>query len=147
MMPAEPTGEQLVTRWTNRNHTVLQTCPRCGGNCSTIGIPKIVYSFELCECEAWDYPHLAEQLWHRACFAADAAERAVEDAETAPVEAAFAQLRELLGNTEYARHCLPLVELVARTHAKVLRSRTHREERLELVAQCQRVLQIFGRLS
>lgn len=54
-----------------------RTCPRCGTNCSTVGLTRLAYTFETCECsgphEAGQpyYAHLVEQLWHRKCLGAE----------------------------------------------------------------------------
>lgn len=52
----------------HRNHAVLGNCPRCGKDCTTIGIVRIAYTFGVCDCDAAEYAHLTEQLWHRTCL-------------------------------------------------------------------------------
>lgn len=43
-------------------------CPACGKDIVTTALVDIVYTFEPCSCEAANYQHLVETLWHRRCF-------------------------------------------------------------------------------
>jgi len=56
-MPRRPTGADLLSQWTHSH-------PR------RTGLPRLVYTFETCQCPSSPYPHLMEQIWHRACLAA-----------------------------------------------------------------------------
>jgi hypothetical protein len=51
--------------WLSPNHQLLETCPGCGQKLSTVGLHKLAYVFDVCECGTPEYPHLVEQLWHR----------------------------------------------------------------------------------
>lgn len=45
------------------------TCPVCGSHLMGVGLPDLLYTFEICTCrEQSTYDHLVEQLWHRTCF-------------------------------------------------------------------------------
>lgn len=43
-------------------------CPGCHLDCNTVGLPSLLYTFESCDCAAFPYAHLVEQLWHRGCY-------------------------------------------------------------------------------
>lgn len=60
-------GADFVLHRSNA-HKLEELCPSCLKDCMRIGITKLVYSFELCKCEAAAYEHLVERLWHRECF-------------------------------------------------------------------------------
>lgn len=66
--PRRPTGADLVSQWTH-DHPRRTVCPRCETDCCRTGLHKLVYTFETCDCDAAQYPHLMEQIWHRACLA------------------------------------------------------------------------------
>ena len=51
-----------------RGHKLEEACPVCFKDCMRIGITKLVYSYEVCRCDAVPYAHLLERLWHRECF-------------------------------------------------------------------------------
>jgi hypothetical protein len=51
-----------------RSHPEGLRCLTCGADMNRVGITKIVYTFEVCNCDAATYDHLREQLWHRQCF-------------------------------------------------------------------------------
>ena len=53
-------------------------CPACAKHCERVALTKLVYTFEVCTCSATNYPHLAERLWHRDCFAAGVAKATSE---------------------------------------------------------------------
>jgi hypothetical protein len=54
-----------------RRHKV---CPGCDGDCSPVGLPRLAYTFELCDCGGTGpsggppFTHLVEQIWHRNCL-------------------------------------------------------------------------------
>lgn len=81
-IPATFSGEAVV-QWANGETLLRQlvrsdshhverskTCPPCKADMTKVGLPQIAYTFETCECGTPDYPHLVEQLWHRACLPA-----------------------------------------------------------------------------
>jgi hypothetical protein len=70
----------------DRGHRALRNCPRCGEDCSTIGITKTAYTFESCDCDdsSAAHPHLVEQLWHRACIRRPAPKPEPQDAHDQP---------------------------------------------------------------
>ena len=65
----ETGGELLryIVRGPGRNLHLEQgrSCLLCGVDCSRVGIGKLAYVFEVCECGRPDYPHLVERLQHR----------------------------------------------------------------------------------
>lgn len=74
----EPTGADLIDKWTNRTaHPYEAVCPGCGES-SNVAITTLVYDFTICECEHESarlpaggfHPHLVERIWHRRCFPA-----------------------------------------------------------------------------
>lgn len=68
-MPRRPTGADLLSQWTH-SHPRRTVCPGCEKDCCRTGLPSLVYTFEACQCPTSTYPHLMEQIWHRACLAA-----------------------------------------------------------------------------
>ena len=148
-MSAEPNGEQLITSFLDRrHHAALRNCPTCGVDCSRQGITKLVYSHEVCSCDRWDYDHLVEQLWHRACFVSAAASDIERDALSIPVEAATECLRQMLVQPVSAAQWMTPVELVRAARARALRHREPlRTERVEQVERCERILQAARRLG
>lgn len=58
----------VVKSWDDAHRERTKTCPGCGEDCSTVGIPMLVYTFEACGCDAVDYDHLIEQVWHGVCL-------------------------------------------------------------------------------
>lgn len=62
------TGEVLIRSWEARSqHNVPDECPRCMGPTLTVGVTKLVWTYEVCACGIPEYEHLVETLWHRAC--------------------------------------------------------------------------------
>jgi hypothetical protein len=53
----------------------ITACNRCGKDMNRVGIPNIVYTFEVCHCPQASFAHLIETLWHRPCFMAYESER------------------------------------------------------------------------
>ena len=45
-----------------------RVCPKCGEDCWRQALLTLVYFFSPCSCPKVDYPHLVEQIAHRACF-------------------------------------------------------------------------------
>lgn len=68
----ELTGEVLIARWPDKNHSRLTNCPRCGDDCLRVAITRLAYIHVSCDCHYASYPHLIEQLWHTACLIEDA---------------------------------------------------------------------------
>lgn len=66
-MVSQLTGIDLIKSW-NRGHPTRDFCPVCGEDCSGVALPKLVYTFEVCNCGSPPHEHLIEQLWHRGCF-------------------------------------------------------------------------------
>jgi hypothetical protein len=70
-VPAGLTARDLIKTWTDHGHTRARACGGCGKDLMRTGLPELVYSFEVCDCGDPGYAHLIEQMWHRACFAAE----------------------------------------------------------------------------
>lgn len=67
-----PVGNDLLDRWSDATHREdASQCGVCGNDCATVALTDLCYSFEECDCNAWPYAHLVENLWHRECFAAE----------------------------------------------------------------------------
>lgn len=43
-------------------------CPSCGQNCDHTAAVDVIHTTEVCNCKAWEYPHLVETSWHKQCF-------------------------------------------------------------------------------
>jgi hypothetical protein len=144
----EPTAADLLaTNYLNRNHTKLRSCGGCNENVSIIGITKLVYSFEVCGCDEWEYDHLVEQLWHRECFTLTTDEGIRLHASELPADAAVEYLRSLLDRPTTAAF-MTLLELIATARRKVARSRnTMRDDRLDRIDAAEQVLRAAGRLA
>ena len=70
-LPLEQTpAYRVMAGWRHTgNHGWASDCPACGTDCQTsVGIQKLVYTFEVCSCGNPEYDHLVEQLWHRDCW-------------------------------------------------------------------------------
>lgn len=53
---------------TINNHPWRKECPHCGAYVMNVGITRLVYTFEACDCDAAPYPHLVETIYHKHCF-------------------------------------------------------------------------------
>lgn len=56
------TGIDLLRHRHKESH---RHCPHCDADLMKVGIVDLAYTIERCDCDAADYVHLAEQLWHR----------------------------------------------------------------------------------
>ena len=65
--PADTPASQVVS-WLDRHHPHQRYCPKCGDDCSTIGITRVVHFWDVCNCGNPEYSHLVEQLAHVTCF-------------------------------------------------------------------------------
>lgn len=64
-----PTGKDLLEAWgLEGRHGSREVCPECGKDCSMVGLQKLMYSFEVCNCGEVPFLHLVEQLHHRSCL-------------------------------------------------------------------------------
>lgn len=62
----EPTIADLPMRWDD--HERSRYCPDCDEQLDVVALIHLVYSFESCSCDQYDFDHLVEQMWHRRCF-------------------------------------------------------------------------------
>lgn len=64
------TASTLISSWPTQDHDDAWICPGddCGLDVTTVGIISLAYTFRVCRCTAFGYPHLVEQLWHRDCL-------------------------------------------------------------------------------
>lgn len=67
-------GEKLMELIRSPGHRQT-ACRRCGKDMGRVGIPDIVYTFEICKCSVATFAHLIETLWHRSCFVSTENER------------------------------------------------------------------------
>lgn len=63
-------SEALPLSWLDRGHRHAEVCPGCQTRLSTVGLHKIAYVHDGCNCGTPEYTHLVEQLWHRKCLLA-----------------------------------------------------------------------------
>lgn len=68
---AWPTGMDLVTSWEARpyRHERLKTCDGCGESVTREGITNLAYYYQVCECDAAEWPHILERVCHLRCMA------------------------------------------------------------------------------
>ena len=64
-IPAEHFRAAVSHRY---GHESKSTCPGCGESVNRVGLTKLVYVFEPCDCDHMPYTHLTERLWHAQCF-------------------------------------------------------------------------------
>lgn len=55
-------------RNTDGHQPGVKMCPVCQEDLSSVGINRLCITFDLCECPEADYPHVVEQVWHKACL-------------------------------------------------------------------------------
>lgn len=51
-----------------KDHGKRARCPVDDIDLMAVGLTDLAYTFEVCTCQAVDYDHLVQQLWHRSCF-------------------------------------------------------------------------------
>ena len=56
----------MNTADTHRDRT--RVCPKCGQNLDRIGLDKIAYTNDACNCCEFAYSHVVTQSWHKACL-------------------------------------------------------------------------------
>lgn len=64
-IPAEHFRKAVIHRY---GHEFKSTCPGCNEDVTCVGLTKLVYAFEPCQCDHASYTHLVERLWHATCF-------------------------------------------------------------------------------
>ena len=59
----------VLNHWQSPDrHSIFHICPKCGTDLLRVSISCIATTGDACSCGYVDYPHVVDQLWHKACL-------------------------------------------------------------------------------